>query len=74
MNSDEICLYQSISNSINIALRLGIDMDNLKHKINSQIEISYIPKYRSSTKNKKKSKKKPIRTPLWISDSSNDEN
>ena len=69
MTSNEVLLHQYIINTIDLANKLNINMDELKNKINREINH-----YKPIKKNKKnKSKKKPMRPPLWISDSSSDE-
>ena len=69
MTSNEVLLHQYIINTIDLANKLNINMDELKNKINR--EINHHKPNKINKKNR--SKKKPMRPPLWISDSSSDE-
>jgi hypothetical protein len=66
MNSEEQ-FFQSITKSIKLAQKLGMDIQHIKNNFNRQLETIY------KSKIKTKNKKKPMRPPLWISDSSDDD-
>ena len=70
MNSEEQ-FFQSITKSIKLAQKLGMDIQHIKNNFNRQLETIY--KSKTKTKTKNKNKKKPMRPPLWISDSSDDD-
>jgi len=67
-------LDESLYDIIQTGLNRGFSTTQIKHKFNEQIQFIYNRNKDNNIKKKKrKNNQKPVRVPLWVSDSSDDE-